>query len=141
VAAALALSVVALAACGESKEEKAKAEVCAARSEISKQVTKLENLTPTTNVVNEVKGGLEVIAKELEKIKNAQPNLEPARKEQVETATNAFATQLTTIAQGIVTSLSGTNLESAIASAGPKLKSAGEKLAADYKQALGPISC
>jgi hypothetical protein len=138
---ALLLSAVALAACGESKQEKAKAEVCGARTEINKQVTKLKGLTPTTNVVNEVKGSLEVIGKELEKIKNAQPNLEPARKEQVEAATNTFESQLTTVASGVVSSLSTTSIESALSSAGPKLKSAFNTLATDYKSALGPISC
>lgn len=138
---AVLLSAVALAACGESKQEKAKAEVCAARGEINKQVTKLQGLTPTTSIVNEVKGSLEVIAKELEKIKDAQPNLEPARKEQVQAATNTFEQQVTTVASGVVSSLSGTSIESALSSAGPKLKSAFTTLANDYKQALGPISC
>jgi hypothetical protein len=138
---ALLLSAVALAACGESKQEKAKAEVCAARGEINKQVTKLQGLTLSTNVANEVKGSLEVIGKELEKIKNAQPDLEPARKEQVEAATKTFEQQLTTVASGVVSSLSTTSIESALSSAGPKLKSALNTLATDYKQALGPISC
>ena len=139
--AALLLSVVALAACGESAQDKAKAQVCAARADINTQITKLENLQISTNLLNEGKAGFEAINADLKKIKAAQPNLEPARKEQVEAATKTFETQLSTITAGVAAKLTSGNPLSAISSAGPEIKSAVTQLATDYKQALAPISC
>ena len=138
---ALLLSVVTFAACGESAQDKAKADVCAARGEISKEVTKLQGLTLSSNALAEVKSSLEVIHKELTKIKDAQPDLEPARKEQVEAATKSFETELKTIASEVGSSLPSGNLESALTAAGPKIRPALSKLAGDYRQALGTINC
>lgn len=141
VLAALLLSSLALVACGESAQEKATAQVCKARTEISKQITKLEGLTISSNTVTEAKTSFEAIGKELTEIKNAQTNLEPARKEQVESATKTFETQLSTITAGVVASLGSGNIEAELKNAGPQLKSALSQLGTDFKQALGPISC
>jgi len=140
-AAALLLSAVAIAACGESAEDKAKAEVCGARSEISKQITKLQSLTISSNTVNEAKASFEVIGKELTKIKNAQPKLSPARKEQVQSGTQSFSTELSSIAAGVVSSLGSGSIETALKNAQPQVKAAVEKLAGSYQQALAPINC
>jgi len=138
---ALLLSVATFAACGESAQDKAKADVCSARSEISKQITKLQGLTISANVVDEAKGSLEAIGKELKKIKDAQGDLAPARKEQVEPATKTFETELKTITSEVVSTVSSGSVESALTGAGPKIKSALSKLAGAYTQALAPISC
>lgn len=135
------LSVSLLAGCGESAQEKAKAEVCSARAEISKEVTKLQGLTLSSSTLNEAKASFEAIGKQLTKIKDAQPNLEPARKEQVKSATETFKSELASIASGVASGLPSGNLESALKAAEPKIKSALSTLAADYHQALGPISC
>src|SRR5262245_66129916 len=82
---------LALAACGESKQEKAIAQVCSARGEIKKQITKLEGLTISSNTVNEAKPSFEAIGTQLTKIRDAQPDLEPKRKEQIEPATKTFS--------------------------------------------------
>ena len=139
--AALLTGVVALAACGESSQEKAKAEVCGARTEISKQITKLESLTLSSSSLTEAKAGFEEIGKELTKIKDAQSKLDPARKQQVQTATQSFGTELGSIAGGLTSSLGSGNLEAALKNAGPQVKSALEKLSASYKSALAPINC
>ena len=76
-AGAVLLSAMALAACGESAQDKAKAEICTARDEISKQVTKLQGLTISSNTGQEVKGSVEAIGDQLKKIKNAESDLEP----------------------------------------------------------------
>lgn len=138
---AVLLSAIAFAACGESSQDKAKAEVCAARSEISKQVTKLQGLTISSTALDEARSGLEAISKELKKIKDAQPKLSPARKEQVEAATKSFSEQLKTITAGVVAQVPSGSLSSALSSAEPKIKAALEKLGNAYKQALQPISC
>jgi hypothetical protein len=139
--AALALSVAVLAACGESEAEKAKAEVCAARKVISNEIKKLQGLTISTSAIDEAKTGFETIGKELKKIKNAQPKLEGSRKEEVQAATKSFESSLSSIASSVTSNLSSGSIESALVSAGPKLKTAVNTLASDYAQALGPISC
>jgi hypothetical protein len=141
VAATLAMSAAGLVACGESSQEKAKAEVCSARKSISEQVTKLQGLTISTNTLTEAKAGFETIGKELTKIKNAQPNLEPARKEQVEAATKTFQAQISSLAAGIASSLGSGSLSSALTNAEPQLKAALTQLGTDYKSALEPINC
>jgi hypothetical protein len=138
---ALLLSVVALGACGESAAEKAKAEVCSARNEISKQISKLEGLTFSASAIDEAKAGFETIGKELTKIKNAQPKLEASRREQVQSGVKTFESQLSTIASGVASSLTSGNLESALKTAEPKLRAAVSTLAGDFHQALGPVSC
>ena len=132
---------VSLVACGESSQEKANKDVCSARTEISKQITKLQGLTPSSNAVDEAKSGLKVIGDELRKIKDAQHDLAPARKEQVEPATKTFESELKTIATSVAATIPSGGVESALKAAGPKLKSALSALADSYKHALGPINC
>jgi len=135
------MSSLALVACGESAQEKAAKNVCSSREEINKQITKLEGLTISSSTVTEAKTAFEAIGKDLTKIEDEQPNLAPARKEQVEKATQTFASQLSTIAGGLVTSLGVGNLEAELKSAQPQLRAALSQLGTDYKQALAPISC
>ena len=139
--AALLLSTLVLSACGESSQEKAMAQVCRARSEISKQITKLEGLTISSSTLNEAKTSFEAIASDLTKIKNEQPKLASARKEQVQSATTTFESQINAIASALVSSLTSGNIEAELKKAQPQLKAAVNQLAADYKQALGPITC
>lgn len=141
VGAALLLAALALAACGESAQDKAHAQVCEARKAISEQVTKLQGLTLSSSTVDEAKSGLESIRTELKKMRDAQPDLASNRKQEVETATNTFGEELKAVGVQVASSLTSGTTEAAIATAKPKLKAAAETLASDYRQALGPISC
>jgi Tfp pilus assembly protein PilP len=131
---ALLCSVLALAACGESAQEKAKAQVCDARTDISKQISTLSGLTLSTSSVTQAKTSFEAIATDLTKIKGAQANLDPARKAQIEAATHTFETQLTTIVNNLTSSLSLTNAAS-------EVKSAVTQLSSSFRQTLAPINC
>jgi hypothetical protein len=134
--AALGLSALAVAACGESSQEKAKAQVCSARADISKRITKLGELTLSSNLPSEIKSGAEAIGKDLTKIKDEQDKLAPARKEQVQSATRTFESQVSSTVSGLLStkSLSLSNAEA-------QLKSAASQLASSYKGALAPINC
>jgi Tfp pilus assembly protein PilP len=134
VLAAVALGALALAGCGESKQEKAEKQVCSARNEISKQITKLESLTLTTASVDQAKTAFESIKKNLEKIKDAQPNLSAARKEQVQKAAQTFESQVGSIASGLTSNLSLTNAQT-------QFKSALTQLGTSFKTAFAPVSC
>jgi hypothetical protein len=133
-AAALAVGVLAIAGCGESAQEKAKAQVCNARADISKQINNLGSLTLSSSSVNAAKAGFEAIGKDLTQIKNAQSKLEPARKAQVEAASRSFGSQVRSIASGLASNLSPSNAEA-------QFKTALSQLATAYKQALVPINC
>src|SRR5205085_11729311 len=82
--AAASLLCLALGGCGESAEDKAKAQVCNARADISKQINTLGGLTLSSGSVNTAKAGFEALGNDLKKIKDAQPKLDPKRKAQVE---------------------------------------------------------
>jgi Tfp pilus assembly protein PilP len=133
-AAAMLFSVLLLAGCGESAQEKAEAQVCSARADISKQIGTLSALTVSTTSVTTAKTSFEAISSDLTKIRDAQKNLAPARKQQLEAATQTFETQLTSIVNEFTSTLSLSN-------AATQAKSAVTKLTSSYRQTLAPISC
>jgi hypothetical protein len=128
------LSALALAACGESAQEKAKAQVCNARADISKQINTLSGLTVSLNSLPQVKTGVEAIAGDLTKIKNAEATLEPSRKQQVEAATHTFETQLSSVVTNLGSTLSLSNAET-------QVRAAVTNLTSSYRQTLALISC
>jgi hypothetical protein len=133
---------LALAACGESSQEKARKQVCAASSEVSKQITALEALPINTSFPTAALSSLEAIAKSLKEVKSAAPNLEPERKEEVEAGTKAFLTQIATITASIAAAaIKSGDTEAALKAAEPKIKTAESQLAADYKQAFAALKC
>lgn len=131
---ALSLGLLGFVGCGESSQEKAKAQVCAARSDISKQVQMLSQLTLSTDIITQAKAGLEAIGSDVTKIKDVQPNLEPARKQQVAAATSTFATQVASIITGLVSNPSLGNAEE-------QLRSSLSQYVKSFEQALAPIDC
>ncbi len=139
--AALILSALTLAACGESAEQKATAQVCKARSNISQQIKTLEGLTISSTFLSEAKKSVEAIGNDLKEIKAAQPNLQPARRAQVETATENFQKQMSGLAAGLTSGLLSGVGTAQLQQAGPEIKAGLTQLANAYKQALGPISC
>jgi hypothetical protein len=133
---------LALAACGESSQEKARKQVCAASSEVSKQIATLEALPINTSFPSAAVTSLEAIAKSLKEVKSAAPNLEPARKEEVEAGTKAFLTQIATVTASLAaTAIKSGTSEAALKAAEPQIKAAENQLTADYKQAFAALKC
>jgi hypothetical protein len=137
--AALSVIVLGLAACGESSEEKAKKQACAATSEISKQIQKLETLPISSSFGTEVKTSGEAIDKSVGEIKKAAPNLATANKEEFEAATKKFQLELASLIATTVSS--STSGEAALKSAEPKIKASLSTLATDYKKAFEALKC
>lgn len=131
---AVLLAGLVLAGCGESSQEKATAQVCSARSDIQKQVKTLGELTLSTSILSQAKAGLEAITSDLGKIKDAQPDLEPARRQQVETATHTLEGQVSSIITGFVSNPSLSSVEK-------QLKSSLTQYAKSFEKALAPINC
>src|SRR6476646_9630567 len=91
------LACLAVGACGQSKQDKAKSTVCDARADISKQVDKLKGLTPSTVTIDGVQSSLKAISSDLSKIKDAQGDLSADRRKKVEDATKTFTSQVQSI--------------------------------------------
>jgi hypothetical protein len=123
-----------VAGCGESKEDKAKSQVCDARADIQKQVNTLSGMTLSTATVNGVSSSLKSIQSSLGKIKDAQGDLNGSRKQQVQEANQQFADSVKSIAQTVGRSLS-------LSAAGTQLKDATTKLADSYRQTLAKVDC
>ncbi len=126
---------LALAACGgQSKQDKAQSTVCSARADIQKQVDALKSTTLTSASIDGVKANLTAIKKDVQQIADAQGDLSPDRKQQVQTANDAFKAQVSGVAQSVVTgALSGGGVD--------QIKSAVQGLASSYQSALAPIKC
>jgi hypothetical protein len=128
------LATLALGACGESKEDKAKSAVCDARADISKQVDQLKGLTISTVTVDSVQNSLKAISSDLSKIKDAQGDLSADRRTQVENATKTFTSQLQSIAGSVGKSTS-------LSEAKAQLTSALQQLGDAYKQSFAKVDC
>ena len=128
------IAALALGACGESKEDKAKKTVCDAQADIGKQVDKLEGLTISTATVDAVQQSLKAINSDLSKIKDAQGDLSDDRRQQVEAANKTFTTQLQNIAESLGKSTSLSDAKS-------QLASALQQLATAYQQSFARVDC
>jgi uncharacterized protein YjbJ (UPF0337 family) len=128
------VAALALGACGESKEDKAKSAVCDARSDISKQVDKLKGLTVSTVTIDGVQESLKAIRSDLSKIKDAQGDLSSDRRQQVEDANKAFTSQVQSIVGSVGKSTS-------LSDAKAQLTSAVQDLAAAYQQSFARVDC
>jgi len=117
-----------------SPQEQAASDVCAARADIQTQVDTLSTVGTGDVTRNDLTSALAAIGTNLEKIKAAQPNLTPERKQQVQDATTAFGTQLEDIVRQTVAGLATTDAKAQAETAAASLKSA-------VTESLQPIDC
>ena len=120
--------------CGESDEEKAQTQVCDARADLKTQIDDLAGLTLATATVDGVKKNLDAIEDDLKQIKDAQGDLNEERKQEVESATEQFTSELEGIASGLTSDLS-------LSGAKAELETAGKQLASSYQQTFAQIDC
>ena len=140
--AALSVVVLGLAACGESSEEKATAQVCSSTKEIQAQLSKLSSLSLSSTAPEEIKDAAAVMEKEAAKIKESTQNLPASSKAPVESAQNALQAELAVLAKTLVsTAKSSGNLETVLKESEPALKTAVAGLAASYKRAYESLKC
>jgi len=115
--------------------------VCSARGEIAAQVARLEGLSISANLLTDAKMRVEAIDRSVTKIKDAEPNLEPAVKTQVEAGTQSFQAEMGTIGGGLILAAKSSGSVAALKSVGPEIKAALMQLAASYKQAYASLKC
>jgi len=142
VVAAILLIPIGLAACGESSEEKATAQVCSSTKEIQAQLSKLSSLSISSTAPEEIKDAASVMQKEAAKIKESTQNLPASSKAPVETAQNALQVELAALAKTLVsTAKSSGSLETVLKESEPAVKTAVAGLAASYKKAYESLKC
>jgi hypothetical protein len=127
-------AAIAVAACGQSQQDKAKAQVCDARADVQKQVGELRGLTLATTTVDGVTANLKAIRDDLGDIADAQSGLSDDRRQKVQDANKAFTDQVRSIVQNVGRSAS-------VEDSKTQLKDATTQLASAYKQTLGQIDC
>jgi uncharacterized protein HemX len=125
---------LAFAACGQSDEEKAKADVCDARDDIQANVEELQSLTLGTATTDKVRSSLNAIKDDLAKIADAQGQLSEDQKQQVQKANEAFKSKVKAVSEDLGQSVS-------IEDAAKQLKSDLAELATTYQQSFAPIDC
>jgi len=137
----LVLALTAAAGCGgdkgpskADKQAQAQTTVCTARSDIQAQITTLQGLTPNLASVPQIKTAVSAIVSDLGKIKDAEPDLRPDAKQQVQQANQAFADK----AKAVGTAAVSGGLSGDIAG---QLKPAIQQLEAAYKEVFTPLAC
>jgi hypothetical protein len=133
-AALLACLALAAAGCGESKEDRAQSDVCAARVSIQKSIDSLKGLTPTTATTDEIRQNLDAIRKDLGTMRSAQGDLNADRRSEVQAANAQFVDVIRSVAQSVLRSTSA-------GEAATEVKQGAGQLQATYKSALSPIDC
>ena len=131
---ALVVVMLALAACGESKEDKALSSVCDARDDIGTQVDTLKGLTPSTVTTDAVTKSLDAIKKDLQDIADAQSDLSSDRRSEVDAANKAFKSSIQQITGELGTSLSASDAKAGVVTAL-------QALGASYEKAFAPLNC
>ena len=130
----IVFSACVMAGCGQSAADKANNQVCSARADIDKQLHYLQGLTLTTATATGVQNSLKAISSDLSRIKDAQPQLNAQRKQQVQAANQAFTAQLQSVASSV-----GQNLS--LGNAGAQLKAAVTQLVQSYQHTFAAINC
>jgi len=134
-----AAGALALGGCGggsssSSKQDDAKAEVCDARADISKQVDTLKGLTVSAATLDQIQTSLKAIDSDLKTIAGAAGDLKGDDKSQLQQANKEFVTQINNIASSLVKSTSLSQAQS-------QAKDALSQLADAYKQTFAKFSC
>lgn len=137
----LAISALGFAACDESSEEKATKKVCSATSEISTQLKNLQTLPISSSFPSEAKSSVEAITASVGKIREAAPDLEAARRDEVDAANRAFQSEILTITRSVASASTSSNLQAALKSAEPQIRASLNTLVSNYKKAFQALKC
>lgn len=119
---------------GESKEEKALANVCAARVDIQQRIDSLVTTDLADFTLNQFKEDVAAIQSDIKTIRDNEADLGVDRRQQIETATKQFTATIRATAGSLLTSTS-------INDAQETLQTAASELATGYRAALEPIDC
>lgn len=130
----IVLGLVVFFATRQSEEDKALQAICTSRADIQKRVESLASTTVTNFTLNGFKENVQAISNDVSTIRTNQSKVKPDRKQEIQAANQAFETAVTSTLKSLGTSLS-------ISNAQDKLKTAGEQLISSYKTTLEPVDC
>lgn len=130
----LAVSAAMLAGCGESEEDKARAQVCDARDDIGEQVEKLTSLTLTTATTSQIQDSLQAIEDDLSTIADVTGELSDDLRKDVQAANDEFTTAVKETANSVGRTVS---IEDAVT----QVKQAFQRLATSYRNSFGQVDC
>jgi hypothetical protein len=131
----IAIALLALAAgCGDSKSDKAMADVCAARGDISTQVDQLKGMTISTATTSQITDSLQAIRDDLRKIGDARADVTDDRRQQLDAANTKFTSAVRSTLLDVGKTVS-------VEDASTQLKNAFDRLAATYKDSFGAVDC
>jgi biopolymer transport protein ExbB/TolQ len=128
------LGLVVYFATRQSEEDKALEAVCSSRADIQSRVESLASTTVTNFTLNGFKENVQGISNDVSTIRTNSAKLNPDRKQDIAAANQAFETAVTSTLKSLGTSLSISNAQA-------KLKTAGEQLVNSYKETLQPVDC
>jgi hypothetical protein len=131
---AVLLASIAVAACGESSQDKAQTQVCNARADISKQVDELKGMTPATITADAASKNLSAIRGDLQRIGDAQADLADDRRQQVQQANQEFAGKVRDTLTQVFRSTSGADAKN-------EVTGALQQLATTYQQTYARVDC
>ena len=120
--------------CGSGEFQCPADKVCDARASISKQVDSLSQLTPSTITVDAVQQSLQTIADDLRAIGKAQGDLSQERRDQVQSANQAFGAEIREVVGTVGRSLSASDAKE-------QLSNAVKELGTTYKQTYARVDC
>jgi hypothetical protein len=134
-----AAGALALGGCGggsssSSKQDDAKAQVCDARADISKQVDTLKGITVSAATLDQIQTSLKAIDSDLKTIAGAAGDLKGDDKSQLQQANKDFVAQINNIASSLVKSTSLSQAQS-------QAKDALSQLSDAYQQTFAKFSC
>jgi hypothetical protein len=144
--AALLLAALAFAACGGSEGESegqsegqsgqanAESTVCDARASIGKQVDALKATTPSTFTVADVTKRLNTIRGDLQSIKGARKDLSDDRRAQVDSANQAFESEVKDVSKQLLTSLSSQDAKA-------EVTASLQQLGTTYQKTYARVDC
>jgi uncharacterized membrane-anchored protein YjiN (DUF445 family) len=134
VALAAVMTALALAGCGESQEENAQQAVCDARQDIANRIDDLK-ATPAGELnVDTVTETVSAIQSDLTDIKDAREDLSDERRQEVDSANQAFESQVKGVVKEVGTSVTASDAASTISAAV-------QQLADSYQQSFARIDC
>jgi hypothetical protein len=119
---------------GDSQEERAQADVCAARADISKQVDQLQGLTATTFTADAVRENLRAIQDDVQTIEGARDRLASDNRDEIASANDDFKASVRETASDAGRSIS-------LQTARTQLEETFDQLAASYRDTLAKIDC
>jgi hypothetical protein len=128
------LIALTLAACGESEEENAQQTVCDARQDIADEIDTLKGITPATFNVDTVSESVTAIQSSLSQIKGARADLSDDRRQELDSANQAFESQVEDVVQQIASGATGGDAASTISAAA-------QQLAGSYEETFARIDC